>query len=136
MYLLIYILILHFIADFLLQSREVATNKSSKLSYLGEHLIILHLTISILLLPVVGLIKAVTFSLLNVLIHGVIDWYIWRVYKWNVMRQIKKAFPNGNWIEIGKLFKYYEDHWFYATIGFDQLLHVITLIVLYYQVIL
>ena len=26
--------------------------------------------------------------------------------------------------------KYWEDHWFYTTIGFDQLLHVLTIILL------
>ena len=50
----------------------------------------------------------------------IIDASIWNIYKWSVYLRDKTA-TKENW-------KYWEDSWFYTTIGFDQLLHGITII--------
>ena len=102
-------MVMHFIADFVLQRRWVATNKSSNWLALGEHILIVFLCF----LPF-----GFTFSLLNALVHMVIDKTIWNVYKWLRGKEDKETF------------KFWEDDLFYTTIGFDQLLHVVTLIVL------
>ncbi len=107
--------ILHFIADFLLQSREVATNKSSNINYLLTHCGILGVVFILGLYSFIGF-NAIILACLNTIIHGAIDWNIWKVYKYFRRK------------EDIKTFKYWEDSLFYATIGFDQLLHSLTLI--------
>lgn len=64
------------------------------------------------------------FALANAAIHGVIDWNIWRLYKLSVI----KRFPG---LKEGDEYKYWEDHWFYSTIGLDQLLHILTIITIF-----
>jgi hypothetical protein len=75
-------------------------------------------------------------SAVIVLIHCIQDWYIWRGYKWLAKRQIARenfdGDMNNTWMdEELKIFKYWEDHKFYATIGLDQTLHFITIVLIY-----
>lgn len=104
------LLVIHFVSDALLQSRDMGKKKSSEPKYLAAHLAIIFFCF----LPFTGF----WFSLSNVVVHGLIDWHIWRGYKLLVM----KRFPNAD-----TSFQYWEDRWFYATILFDQALHVATL---------
>lgn len=144
---LAYMFVLHFIADFLLQSREMGKNKSSNYTYLFKHLAIIFGIIFVGLVPFLGLKLAFVISFYNAVIHGVIDKNIWNLYKafviWKMKRDsFKWTWMNGNLNipheeraakkleEIQSEFKFYEDHWFYATIGFDQLLHALTIIAL------
>lgn len=113
-YMLALAFVIHFVADFLLQSREMGKKKSSDYSYLAMHLSIQFLCF----LPFFGF----KFALYNALIHGVIDKNIWNLYKVSVYLRDKKATP--------ETWKYYDDHWFYSTIGLDQLLHALTIIYL------
>lgn len=124
------LLAIHFIADFLLQSREMGKKKSTDPSWLIKHLGIQFLAFLLFLAPILEL-NAIWFAFLNAVIHGIIDWNIWRLYKIHAYRSIADN-PNhplltGNPAEP---WKYWEDHWFYATIGFDQLLHGLTLVAL------
>jgi len=123
---------LHFIADFLLQSREMGTKKSNEFVWLLRHLIIQYGVMFIGLTPafLLGYMSGPKYLLLmtlNTIVHGIIDWNIWNVYKYSVvLRNSSKK------IEVLKAeWKYWEDHWFYSTIGFDQLLHSVTLIILW-----
>jgi hypothetical protein len=86
---------------------------------------------------VVNPLIALKIALLNSLIHGVIDWNIWRLYKASAYYRIKKeadAFTisqeeKNKWMaESGKNWQYWNDHLFYTTIGFDQLLHGLTIL--------
>jgi hypothetical protein len=134
---LVWLFFLHFVADFLLQSRSMGKNKSVYPLVLFQHLGIQFSIVFFGLIPFVGLKKAFLLSLANAVVHGVIDWNIWRGYKYFVMRRIYAAGPSstennpahplcdakGGWT-------YWEDHWFYATIGLDQFLHMTTLTVL------
>lgn len=106
---MIALLIVHFIADFLLQRRSVATTKSSNWFAMAEHISIIFLAF---------LYWGWEFALANALIHMVIDRNIWNGYKFLRRKEDKDTF------------KYWEDGLFYWTIGFDQLLHVVTLVVL------
>ena len=133
------LLALHFIADFLLQSREMGKKKSSELRWL-----LAHLSIQFTVFLLVGW----KFALVNALIHGLIDWNIWKLYKLFVHLRLDKRTSieyavrfvytqkhNKRWRKAMynrhvKNFQYWEDHWFYATIGFDQLLHGLTLVYL------
>lgn len=117
--LLIKLFAVHFVADFIMQSRDMAKNKSSSLIWLG-----LHLTIQFTAFWIFTNWK---FALANAAIHGIIDWNIWRIYKRTVYLRHRIMFP-------GKVaimdFKYWEDSLFYIFIGLDQFLHGITLIIL------
>lgn len=137
---IVLLLTLHFVADFLLQSREMGKKKSSEPYWLA-----LHLSIQFLVFSLVSW----KFALANAAIHGVIDWNIWNVYKYTVKyRLLKKkredveyaspaewdaamAGTDDEYVAIaGRNWKYWEDHVFYSTIGFDQLLHGITIVLL------
>lgn len=106
--------------------------------------------------------QSLAVSTTNALIHGVIDWYIWRGYKLSVFYRRDKLIPKEKYDEWGYKpedltladykemikskdfsedteemlylkteFKFWEDHWFGMTLGFDQLLHAITIAAIY-----
>lgn len=164
----------HFVGDFLLQSRKMGKDKSTNFTVLLDHLLRLHGTIfTFSVIPLVfiarqkfpeegamsqlyiAVVSALYLSYLNTMIHGIIDWNIWRVYKWYTKRRIDsyveatvvavsdkfeeswKELPRNkeNFIRVHterriNEWRYWEDYWFYTTIGFDQLLHALTLVVL------
>lgn len=127
----------HFVADFLLQSREMGKNKSSNFSVLLDHLLIQFFVLFIGLLFCVNFQDAYPIALLNMVIHGLIDWHIWRGYKVGAHYRMKRGIDKHLYetIEMKEgpevVWKYYDDHWFYTTIGFDQLLHSLTLVMLW-----
>jgi len=146
-------LLAHFVADFLLQSREMGKTKSEKPDVLLLHVLINIGITGLFLLPFVGLEKAAIFSLLNGLFHGIVDWNIWSFYKVYAIKKINKEAQElakkrhlslvgknkqqvysekiGILLEARSNFKFWEDHWFYVTIGFDQFLHTLTIVVLW-----
>lgn len=111
---IIYMMVTHFIADFLLQTRKMGQLKSSKPLWLLAHISI----IFICFIPF-----GFKFAMSNALIHAIIDALLWNVYK--VLVYLKHpGITKDN-------FKYWLDPWFYHTIGFDQLLHYLTLYILW-----
>ena len=92
---------LHFIADFLLQSDKVALNKGKSLWWLSLHSFIY---------GVPFLLIGVKFAIITAILHGVVDF---------VTSKITSYF----WVED-------ERHWFFATIGFDQAIHITLLFLL------
>lgn len=146
----------HFVGDFLLQSRDMGKKKSENFEILFSHLAIVFATTFVFLLFAMPMSRAIPVALANAIIHGVIDWNIWKLYKLYAMKSIKEAAQEIAWakrlsivnklpeqikmekmeclIQAREQFKYWEDHWFYATIGFDQLLHALTMIVLIYAI--
>jgi hypothetical protein len=123
------LLMTHFVADFILQSREMGKKKSSEPEWLLKHLLIQYFAFFIVLSFTDG--HYFWFALLNTLIHGVIDWNIWNLYKLYAYKAIAKN-PQHPLLtnNPAEPWKYWEDHWFYTTIGFDQLLHMLTLVLL------
>jgi len=133
----------HFIADFLLQSREMGKEKSYRFTVLCRHigiqLAVLTIGLAICGLPIETII---IISGLNASVHGLIDWNIWRGYKlysqYRITNGIDKHLVKGTILEHTGYkhykevpnFTYWDDHWFYVTIGLDQLLHGLTLIAL------
>jgi len=134
----------HFIADFILQPHEMAQNKSKKLPVLFKHVLI-HFVCFIWM--------GWQFALLNMILHALIDWNIWRGYKRYLLN--KYAHTNArlaaNNVKVAKanrnfdkgMFKlatlkdpadhpFWNDHWFYVTIGLDQFLHASCYIGLYF----
>lgn len=127
---LAWLMCVHFIADFLCQPREMGKKKSSEPKWLAGHLLIQFLWF----LPFTSL----PFALLNCMVHGVIDWNIWRGYKYfvgtrlydkegNDWKSPDQGRPCHRLMSDAGEWQYWEDHWFYATIGLDQLLHFLTI---------
>lgn len=106
---------LHWVGDFLLQSREMATKKSSEFIWLFRH-------ISIIFIVFILGTQNLKFALFNALIHALIDGAIWNFYK----------FVQEPEIEYSRLekreFRFWEDHLFWTFLGTDQLLHGLTII--------
>lgn len=114
----ILILIIHFISDFLCQSREMANKKSKSLYWLSIHVC--------------------TYSLVTSLL-----WVLFFVISKNlnigvVMGQILIITFITHWVTdliTSKLTTYYyskNNHFaFFGVIGFDQLIHTITLLLTY-----
>lgn len=122
---LIWALFLHFIADFVLQPRDMAKNKTSDLKILRNHIFRIISIIGLGLLPFLTLDKVMILTLVNGLIHGVIDWNIWKIYK-------HFAYKRASKLALPETFAYWDDVWFYCTIGLDQFLHAATLVALFY----
>ena len=110
-------MIAHFVADFVFQPRDMAINKSKDLYVLGLHASINYLVFVIATVSFLGFDKAIVFAGLNAFIHGLIDWYIWRGFK---------AFK-GKTVNIAT-YQYWEKYEFWTVVGFDQLLHGLTII--------
>ncbi len=121
--------IVHWAADFLLQDREMGQKKSESVRVLTKHIGVVTgaLLIPAMLIfsnPIIG----IWFCILNGLAHAVIDWNIWRFYKERVPKR-KVAHLKDASHSHG--FKFCEDEEFYSTIGADQCLHYLTLLILY-----
>lgn len=117
------LLLAHFVADYLLQSHEMAQQKSQRIDVLLAHIGIHFMVISATSFLFFNSLQAVTFAFANSVLHGVVDWNIWRSYKRYVARK-----PHAN------DFRWWEDHWFYVVIGLDQLLHTLGLVLLIWLV--
>lgn len=174
MLLLAYMMVLHFVADFILQSREMGQKKSVEFKWLVHHLWIqymiflagLFMFFSVAamfsaswyffaLTPTQIISLASKFALYNAVIHGIIDWNIWKFYKLSAHKRIIKQIREAYKVKFGedtavddktlivvtapemyqekvKNWQYWEDHLFYTTIGFDQMLHALTIIALFF----
>lgn len=152
---LIIILIAEYVGDFLLQSREMALNKSKKITTLLMHLYCIGCCLiigfgAVSYWYVIPLMVALKFTGLYCLVHGVQDWFIWKGYGAIVHRRIMKQIEAGGKVgctptdgfQVKNLFDisitafmrdkdYAEDKVFYDIIGLDRLLHILTLVILY-----
>lgn len=95
---IIIILVIHFIADFLLQSSWMAQNKSKNNIALLTH-------VGVYMIPFLFI--GFWYALLNAALHFIIDY--------NTSRLTSKLWAKG------------EVHWFFVVIGLDQTLHFICL---------
>lgn len=110
----IVLLVAHFIGDFVCQSRMMADNKSKNIWWLLTHGIIYSIILFILMFIFTsyGTIPLILFSLFNGLIHIIFD-------------KLSSTCTS----------KYYKQKQFYrmfTVIGFDQLLHLVTLLLTTY----
>ncbi len=94
---------LHFIADFVLQTREMATKKSSDLYWLSCHVTVYTITFMLFFGPI--------FALMNGVLHFVTDFITSRL--------------------TTHFYKKENMQMFFTTIGFDQAIHASTLILTY-----
>lgn len=97
------ILIIHWVGDFVGQSHDMACNKSKSIGWLGYHCFIYGLVLLIFFNPM--------FALFNMLAHYLIDYF--------TSKMTASLWLNGDY------------HNFFVMIGFDQLLHLIILMLTY-----
>lgn len=122
MWVFIYILLVHWFSDFILQTRHMATRKSSSIYYLTLHVGIYSISTFLFWLPFLFLIPKVTITILFIAFivtfgsHWLTDF---------ITSKITTRFYKSE--------KFYE---FFSTIGFDQWLHALTLFSTYQYLIL
>jgi len=98
---LVALLATHWVGDFVLQTNFQASNKNKRLDALSLHVATYTATLFVAAVILFGLMSAITFVVVNAALHFVTD-YI-------------KLWAKQDW------------HRFFATIGFDQLIHQATL---------
>lgn len=103
----LYLLLLHFIADFLLQSDRIAVGKSTDNEILSEHVYIYFSTFLLGGLFIWGLAGAALYASVNAYLHWGTDY---------VTSRLSSYFYKNN-----------DRHNFFVTIGADQLIHSVCL---------
>jgi len=101
---LILIFVLHFVADFVLQTDDMALNKSSSNYWLTVHAVVYSLTFAIFFGPL--------YALINGVLHWVTDYTTSRI--------------------AAHFYKNNKRSLFFQTIGFDQMIHMVTLTATYH----
>jgi len=106
---IVLIILLHFVADFLCQTRSMALGKCTSNMELLKHIAAYSsiFLIASFLTPAFGLM----FVLVNSIGHAITDWFSSRIGKW--------------------FHKQGQMYWFFATLGLDQTVHLLTLILTY-----
>lgn len=89
---------LHFFADFIFQTDQMAINKSTSIKWLSLH---------ILAYSWPFLWFGWKFAIVNAIAHFITDFFTSKATSW--------------------LWKHNERHWFFTVIGFDQAIHMTTL---------
>lgn len=97
------LLSLHWLADFVLQSDWMANNKSKDNTALLAHTLLY----SLVFLPFYG----ASFALITFVLHTVTDYFTSRVNS--------------------RLWKATQVHWFFVSVGLDQLIHFVSLALTY-----
>lgn len=100
---LLLIIWLHFVADFVLQSTKMATNKSKSMLYLSDHAVIYGIPFMIFISP--------TYGFINLVLHGMVDFVTSRI--------------------TSKLWLKEDKHYFFVIVGLDQAIHLTILAVTY-----
>lgn len=102
------ILFSHWVSDFVAQTDQMAKGKSTSNKWLVAHVAAYGAFMLIFMIVLTGHFPIV-WLLLNVVLHGCTDYVTSRV--------------------TSRLWKAGEVHWFFVVIGFDQLIHSVTMFV-------
>ncbi len=140
-YFLVTLMLAHLVADFFLQPRKMGRNKSKSKKWMLKHVLI-HVAVFTAFTTVffvntfensfwqIALVSSLTFAAANGLCHMLVDLVTWRLYALSVIYRARShKFPRDK--QAALRFKYWEDHWFYVTIGVDQFLHIVHILLVY-----
>jgi hypothetical protein len=120
---IIYILSVHFISDFIMQSDEMAKGKSTSIKWLTLHIlsylkgficsaIIFYITITLIWGRITSPLLILAYCLVNAILHWVTDYFTSK--------------------ETSRLWAELKVHQFFIMIGLDQLIHATCLILTFY----
>lgn len=119
----LYFLLVHWVADFVLQSEKMALNKSTSNYWLGMHVSVYTLTTILLwclLFSIVGLhvtfLQYISAAMSIFVMHFITDYITSRI--------------------TGKYYRDNKNHEFFVTIGFDQWLHYLQIFIVINYIIL
>lgn len=116
-------LVLHFIADFPLQPNDMAVRKSEEVGVLFWHASVHYWLFFGAFAALHGMLVAVLFATSVAACHAVIDWNVWRLFK----RWCAKYHPDIK-TAADCMSNESARHWFFVTVGADQLLHGLTIV--------
>jgi hypothetical protein len=123
------LIVAHFVGDFLLQSDWMALNKSKNFQALSAHVLIYSL---IMMLWAIGHLNTeyvsngvVLFALATFITHLLTDAVTSRITSKLWFLQMEQRELLDGWF-YGKVKPGYR-HWFFVMIGFDQVIHYVTL---------
>ena len=122
----LWLLGIHFIADFLLQTDWMAINKSKRWDALTIHVTVYSLAFALLLGPLFGLITFVTHFVTDTVTSRITR----RLFPWSPSVSDARVYidyegdPSGLGLQRSR-------HWFFCAIGLDQLIHYATLALTY-----
>jgi hypothetical protein len=125
----------HFMGDFVFQTDEMAVNKSKSWGALTEHVAwvtwALFLVLPTLIPEFPGLGPVLAFLGVNFAAHFLIDAVTSRITSklWFIELEPTVLPLSGGFTHYAKILP--TRHWFFVMIGFDQLLHYITLALTY-----
>ena len=116
-YNLVFLLVIHYLADFLCQTREMATNKSSSLKWLTYHVLTYTMVLAF---------SMSTFMFLTAENAGDTIMMVWLFTIVNGVLHWGTDFLTSN----ASTHYYKQENWFgfFAIIGLDQLIHTVTLL--------
>ena len=102
-------LVLHWIGDFVLQNDWMAVNKSKQIYPLFNHCLVYSLVMTLLFVPFVhDIINLMCICCVFFITHVLIDYLTSKLNSWLWQREMR--------------------HWFFVSIGFDQILHYLVII--------
>lgn len=102
----------HFVADFICQTDKMAINKSKDINWLSIHVSVYSMVLAAFAFPVFSSSQGwESFVIVNLMLHFCVDAVTSRATSF--------------------LWKKNERHWFFVVIGFDQLLHALSILFTY-----
>jgi uncharacterized protein DUF3307 len=111
-YTALFILFVHWFADFICQTSYLAQNKSKSSSVLFQHVLIYSIVMAVgVAIITIGVLPVFYFFLITFVCHFATDFVTSRI--------------------TGYFYKKEEWHWFFVVIGFDQFLHAVQLFITY-----
>lgn len=115
LYYFVVLAIIHYIADYLVQSRKIADNKSKNIKYLlihgGEYTLTIWLLLSfafMIFMQISPIVLVFKYCLINGVIHTIVDYFTSRLTSKYYAKKDYKSF--------------------FRILGLDQLIHISTLI--------
>lgn len=123
----LFIILIHWIADFLLQTQDMATKKSTSIYWLSKHIFayILGTIPTALMVWIVS--HSLMYALLWLIINGILHW----ITDYYTSRWTSKLYVNQQFYAPNKYIKFFNFPAFFSVIGLDQVIHYSCLFITY-----